>query len=109
MREREKDARGIALDKSAVSIVRKRAAGVRGRGRETCERKGSLGVVSLIDNKSVRHAVELTIHEAVIPLESRYFTKKPGVPQLSARPSVRPCALYLVPFILVFQLALALP
>lgn len=31
-----------------------------------------------VDNKFVRHAVELTIDEAVIPLGSRYFTKKPA-------------------------------
>lgn len=31
-----------------------------------------------VDNKFVRHAVELTIDEAVIPLGSRYSTKKPA-------------------------------
>lgn len=31
-----------------------------------------------VDNKFVRHAVELTIDKAVIPLGSRYFTKKPA-------------------------------
>lgn len=50
------------------------------------------------DNKFVRHAVELTIDKAVIPLGSRYFTKKPRAsswPQLSARLSVRGAVPYI--------------
>ncbi|KAL0124929.1 hypothetical protein PUN28_006650 [Cardiocondyla obscurior] len=36
------------------------------------------GIKAGVDNKFVRHAVELTIDKAVIPLGSRYFTKKPA-------------------------------
>lgn len=42
-----------------------------------------------VDNKFVRHAVELTIDKAVIPLGSRYFTKKPRR-TAAVRPSVCP-------------------
>ncbi|KYN27121.1 hypothetical protein ALC57_03464 [Trachymyrmex cornetzi] len=56
--------------------------------RDTCEvtlnvhlsivRKKVGRIKEDVDNKFVRHAVELTIDKAVIPLGSRYFTKKPA-------------------------------